>query len=55
MNNFNLQSTYFYLVVLVLFLALFKTSTPATHSNSFKMFVIEIQEGPPYVLIDDAG
>ena len=55
MNNFSLQSTYFYLVVLVLFLALFKTSTPAIHSNPFKMSVIEIQEGPPYVFIDDAG
>ena len=55
MNNFTLQSTYFYLVVLVLFLTLCKTSTPAIHSNSFKMSVKEIQEGPPYVFIDDAG
>ena len=55
MDNFTLQSPYFHLAVLFLCFILFRTSMSATHLNSFKMPVIEIENGLPCFFINDVG
>ena len=55
MENFILQSPYFYLVLLFLCFILFKISMSAIHSNPLKTPVTEIQEDLHYFFINDAG
>lgn len=52
MDNATLKSPAFNLVLCFTSL---KISMPAIHSNSFKMLVVEIQEGLPYISISDTG
>ena len=55
MENSNLQSPYFTLVILFLCFILFKISLSAIHSNPLKVPIIEINESLPYFFINDAG
>ena len=55
MENFNLKSPYFHLVVLFLCFILFKISMSTIHANPLKMPIIDIHEGLPYFFISDAG
>ena len=52
MDNVTLKSPAFNLV---LRFTSFKISMPTIHSNSFKMLVVEIQEGLSYISISDTG
>ena len=57
MDNFNLKiltRENFTLVVLFLCFMLFKISVSAIHSNPLKMSALEIQEGLPFLFINDA-
>ena len=55
MENSNLQSPCFALVILFLCFIFFKISLSAIHSSPLKVPILEIHESLPYFFINDAG